>query len=416
MRWFYAQDHKRYGPLLFVQLAQLIKSGAIASHDWVFQEGTEKWLPAAEVPGLDLVPPPPPRQGLVPAPAASALARPDRTDSPAARAGSATETQRKEAPAGAARWGLLAMPVAMATVPFNRQRTSVDCVLAAFGYVLTTAFVAVVLVVVLSQDSTEPGGNANPPAVAAQHEPGPREKLSGSEVYQKALRSCVWILTHKSTGSGCLIDADKRLVVTNAHVVMMRDNFGNVVDAPVTIHFPCFNNDGKVIAEKGYYHRLPGQTLTGGIMGKVLKKDESRDLAIVQLNRLPPGTPAVHLAKNSPNPGESVHAIGNPGASDSLWVYTSGSVRNVYQKSWQSGPQGGPPSLNIFARVVETTVPANPGDSGGPLLNEYSELVGVTQGFSAGATLLSYAIDVSEVHTLLNSNPKDFIASGPVQK
>src|SRR5262245_39883140 len=56
MRWFYAQNNQRYGPLLFGQLAELVQSGAVQPEDWVYQEGSERWLAAREVPALTLAP------------------------------------------------------------------------------------------------------------------------------------------------------------------------------------------------------------------------------------------------------------------------------------------------------------------------------------------------------------------------
>ena len=53
------------------------------------------------------------------------------------------------------------------------------------------------------------------------------------------------------------------------------------MDAPATIHFPRFDN-GKLVAEKGYYDRFPQDTVTG----TVVFKDTQRDLAVVKLDKL----------------------------------------------------------------------------------------------------------------------------------
>src|SRR5207249_11462107 len=103
----------------------------------------------------------------------------------------------------------------------------------------------------------------------------------------------------------------------------------------------------------------------------------------------------------SPGPGQRVHSIGNPGSSDGLWLYTSGTVRQVYHKKWQS--RGSQRIYSFEAEVVETQSPTNPGDSGGPLVNDQGDLVAVTQGTASGAQLLSLFIDLSEVRTFLTS-------------
>src|SRR5262249_14336669 len=130
------------------------------------------------------------------------------------------------------------------------------------------------------------------------------------------------------------------------------------------------------------------------IEGRVVAYDKSRDLALVQLPKLPPNVQSLAIASASVLPGHAVHSVGNPGSSDGLWVYTSGTVRQVYRKQWISG--GGDLILKVDAQVVETQSPTNPGDSGGPLVNNNCELVGVTQGGSTSANLLSVFIDRSE--------------------
>lgn len=234
--------------------------------------------------------------------------------------------------------------------------------------------------------------------------------LSGKEIYNKTLRSTVWII-HASelgdgrmamqSGSGSVIDVPRKLILTNVHVV------GN--DNEVRVFFPQFDREKKVIANRKYY--LEQFRSNGGLRGKVIARDPKRDLALIELiDRLPNGTTAIPLAKESVGPGDSVHSIGNPGASDALWAYTNGSVKQVYKKTWQV--RDGAEIRNYEAQVVETTSPVNPGDSGGPMLNNACELVAVTQGGVKAAGTISYFIDISEVRALLNSK-KIRIASAP---
>ena len=54
--------------------------------------------------------------------------------------------------------------------------------------------------------------------------------------------------------------------------------------------------------------------------------------------------------------------------------------------------------MQFESMVVETTSPLNPGDSGGPVVNDRGELVAVTEGGSSAAmNTISILIDVSEV-------------------
>jgi hypothetical protein len=80
-----------------------------------------------------------------------------------------------------------------------------------------------------------------------------------------------------------------------------------------------------------------------------------------------------------------------------LWVYTSGTVRTVYQKQFRTGA-----GEHNF-KVVETQSPINSGDSGGPVVNSNGELVAIAQAIAPNARLVSYCVDISEVKTFLAS-------------
>jgi len=219
---------------------------------------------------------------------------------------------------------------------------------------------------------------------------------SAEKVYQRALKSTVWVLVRRgerdgavqfASGSGSVIDVARKRVLTNEHVVGSSET--------ATVLFPVFQK-GKLVAERDFYLKQLGKS---GIRGKVVAKDIKRDLAVIELEALPEGVKSIELAPSSPGPGQRVHSVGNPGKSGALWVYTSGTVRQVYHKKWRSADDRG--TTERDAQVIETSSPTNHGDSGGPLLNEKGQLVAVTQGGAADAQLLSFFIDVSEVRGLL---------------
>lgn len=210
-----------------------------------------------------------------------------------------------------------------------------------------------------------------------------------SEVYKKALPSTVWVLAKSggetSSGTGVLIDAEKKLVITNFHIV------GEARAA--VLFFPDMKNGSPVVTRKHYLDNVK----TLGIRGKVLAVDRKRDLALVEMDTLPEGAAVIPMATEGAGPGEDVESIGNPGTTDALWVYTSGTVRSVYQKSFRTGA-----GEHDF-KVVETQAPINSGDSGGPVMNSRGELVAVAQAIAPNARLVSYAIDISEVKAFLAS-------------
>jgi len=234
-----------------------------------------------------------------------------------------------------------------------------------------------------------------PFTAAAQNSKKNDSTDSGEKVYDRALHSTVWVLvplggTRAYTGSGSLIDASRRLILTNYHVVKENER--------AFVHFPIFEK-GKPVAERQAY------PTNKSLPGKVVAKDSRRDLALIQLDGpVPSEAKAMKLAKDGPSPGQRVHSIGNPGASGALWLYTEGSVRQVYRKQFRSGKEG-EGFIDIDARVVETQSPINAGDSGGPVVNDKGELVAVVQGHlsDAQARSISIFIDVTEVRDLLVS-------------
>jgi hypothetical protein len=252
---------------------------------------------------------------------------------------------------------------------------------------MPTRLPALAVLLVASAAVAQPD-KADPPA-----EPTKPTTEAGISVYRKVLKSAVWVHSdrgggRKATGSGALIDRGRRLVLTNYHVV------GNVKDA--TVFFPAF--DGKKVVPERRYYLERARSL--GIPGEVVEVDKAADLALIRIDRVPAGAEELSIAADSPDPGQTVHSVGNPGRSGALWVYTPGKVRQVYAKRWRARLDDRHVA-EFQARVVETDSPTNPGDSGGPLVNDAGELVGVTEGGAVDASLLSTFIDVSEVKRLL---------------
>jgi S1-C subfamily serine protease len=237
--------------------------------------------------------------------------------------------------------------------------------------------------------------------------------LAEENVYNKAVKSTVWIVqpiegNKIRMGSGSLIDAQKRYILTNHHVVADKKE--------VTVMFPLVEK-GKVLQDRDtYMSRLrSGQ----GIPGKVLFTEPSKDIAIIQLDSkapIPPGTLSIKLSRESPGPGDKVHSIGSPGVSAGLFNYTGGDVKAVAHKKYRTGAgPNDPNSFTVDARVIETSSATNKGDSGGPLLNDKAELVGVTQGMLSGGDdtrPISLFIDVSEVRDVLKAH-KISVSSAP---
>ena len=218
--------------------------------------------------------------------------------------------------------------------------------------------------------------------------------LPVDQIYEQAMQSVVWIqnLDNNSKGSGVLIDEDRKLVVTNEHVI---EGAGFVF-----VSFPVPGTDGELIGDREYYNtnylRL---ALNGyGSWARVIAEDADRDLAILQLDFLPENSSAIHhdfttdLAR-SVSRNEVVHILGNPRGQD-LWRWTLGLFQSD-DGTW----------LNINADIYG-------GNSGGPVLNGRGELIGIvtlstlrTRAWAVPARAVKTLLDtVAPRHTILISN------------
>lgn len=225
------------------------------------------------------------------------------------------------------------------------------------------------------------------PQVTAEEPPKP---LSGTEVFNRMLPSTVWLRIEymkdnqpwERRGTGWVYDLQQRLVVTNEHVVHGIDNLVG--------HFPQYV-DGELQHDPDWY-RQTGKRFTG----RVIDRSTALDLALVQLDAMPDDAIALTLAEKSPLPGERVFALaGLPGGSEGLWIMTTGEVRQVYRRSHANGH---------YARVVETQLPTNGGNSGGAVVNDRLEVVAVVEGEDLRAALVRMFIDVNEVRGFLEQS------------
>ncbi|MEO0531086.1 MAG: serine protease [Planctomycetota bacterium] len=218
--------------------------------------------------------------------------------------------------------------------------------------------------------------------------------VADSGVFQQLLDSSVWIvnLDTDTTGSGVVVDAERRLVITNYHVV------GE--SREVALFFAAYDSEGRLVTDGGTYAKN-FKTLEEGELacfGKVVGTWKERDLALVELDFMPSDVTGVPLSETGATPGEAVHSVGNPSASDALWVYSPGSVRQVYRRNAEFSD-----GQKLNARMVEVTSPINGGDSGSGMVNSRGELIGIVSWMSHAGRLMSYAIDISEVKALLQS-------------
>ena len=178
-------------------------------------------------------------------------------------------------------------------------------------------------------------------------------------------------------GTGWILDLERRLIVTNQHVV---ERF-----ATVDVYFPEFEN-GRVRTEtRDFFER--NQPVTG----QVIDSDITVDLALIQVAALPEHAIALPLAKTSASPGDRVHAIGGgPRNSIGLWKYSIGYVNLISESTLATG---------YPTRVMQSNIDTQEGNSGGPIVNDQGELVAVVEGGNREDHRVSINIDVPVVRS-----------------
>jgi S1-C subfamily serine protease/HEAT repeat protein len=213
----------------------------------------------------------------------------------------------------------------------------------------------------------------------------PPAELSGEEVFKRLLPSSTLVLLSKTLGSGVLVDVEQKLMVTNAHVVKN--------EREVDVFFPAIDSEGFPKTEFKYYDDRAREL---AILGEVLVRNPTKDLALVRLSKVPPGVRPVSLALKPAAPGSKVFSIGNSGLNDgAMWRFTPGEVRGRSPQKYGDG---------LGEReymVLETTAPSNPGDSGGPVVNARGELVALIAAGNNRARLVSLNVDLTEVRGLI---------------
>lgn len=160
---------------------------------------------------------------------------------------------------------------------------------------------------------------------------------------------------------------------------------------------------GLVLSEDGLvltnYHVVDGSfevraTVAGTgttYSGRVLGYHASADVALVQLDDAK-GLDTVRLDDDGDDDevGDPVTAVGN-GRGVGMLVTVDGAITAVDRDITTS-----PPHSESLTGLIETDAPAVPGYSGGPMLDEEGEVIGVTTAASDGGPGQSYAVPIED--------------------
>lgn len=208
-------------------------------------------------------------------------------------------------------------------------------------------------------------------------------ELSVDRIYNKTIRSLIWVVAGKFQGSGVLIDAELKLAVTNHHVVKDNDE--------VAIFFPVRDRHGILIDDRNFYlNKNNLGVLTGigyAVEGRVIAKDPKTDLAVIQLDGLPDTARQIEHDFNYPahlfmEKKDPVQIFGNPGGLK-LWKWAAGFFQEMDQGMFK-----------INAGTYK-------GNSGGPVLDDSGSLIGIATLSDEQHT--TWAVPAKYIKDLLNT-------------
>ena len=206
------------------------------------------------------------------------------------------------------------------------------------------------------------------------------EKLSIQDMYEKVNPSTVLVVADKgeqaSIGTGVIMTADG-YIITNAHVI-------------------SGGKDCWIALDTGYTYDA-----------KLVGYSKDRDLAVLKAVDAA-GLPAAEFGDSDLcRVGDTVYAIGNPLGVELRGTLTDGIISAINR------------DVQVDGRVMtllQTTAALNNGNSGGPLINEYGQVVGINtlkmsgNGSEMEATVegLGFAVPISDACFVVN----DIIANG----
>jgi Do/DeqQ family serine protease len=164
-----------------------------------------------------------------------------------------------------------------------------------------------------------------------------------------------------SLGSGVIIDGERGLILTNAHVIEKASKI-------------------KIVLED-----------EREFDAKIVGADPDSDLAVLQITS-PNRLPAIAMGNSEDLMiGETVIAIGNPfGFSHTV---TTG-VISAINRSVRSEEM-------VFHDFIQIDASINPGNSGGPLLNINGDLIGINTAIYAKAQGIGFAIPINKAKKII---------------
>ena len=239
----------------------------------------------------------------------------------------------------------------------------------------------------------------------------PPRTRGGLEVFQAVAPSVVVVRTRTGHGTGFIVDTNGTLV-TNNHVVATGLTHDGARGASyATVHLGRLEADGSM------------KLLPDSVRAYLYKVDPTRDLAVLRIASTATPTPHLTLSDTAPRVGQECSIIGHP-SSGMLWTMRPGEVASIGNMpadlvnvvmlrlaSSTTDQQQLVEQLKLLPsrRIILTSAQANPGDSGGPVVDPQGHVIAVTFGGPgrAGESKFTYHVHLDELKAVLADVPRD---------
>lgn len=179
------------------------------------------------------------------------------------------------------------------------------------------------------------------------------------------------------------------------------DQADQIVQSVVQLSYGGGHGSGFILSDSGYV--LTNQHVVGSaeilnvtfangmtVQGKVLRTHEQRDVALVQvpLQGLTPLT----LNTNPPRLTEDLYAIGSPLDPGLQSTITKGTVSSFRTESY----------TGVSLPYIQSDTPVHPGNSGGPVLDKYGNVVAIVVSGIGETESLNFFIPIESALEYLN--------------
>jgi tetratricopeptide (TPR) repeat protein len=230
----------------------------------------------------------------------------------------------------------------------------------------------------------------------ARKQPPPKEPLfppPKDSIYAKLVQATGWVrpTATDSHPAGWIIDRKSKLLLTTSQGAGAFD----LVD----VIFPAHENNA-VAADAVAYRDLIGLRQSGTLVrGVVLARDTQRDLALIELEKLPDDAGELRFADKEPLPGETIQTVNHPLGVELLWLYSTGIVR---QSAKVEIINTGGEKLEQY-RALLLQIPTQAGSAGSAVVNSRGEVVGLLTRKEGPQQQLGYALTAMELRSFIES-------------